>query len=145
MHCKKSREKNLSFSRKWGFFFLKMSIFFLKTANNSPFWEKNPHFEKKSSFSRKGQICYHYFLPCGTHCLLTCTYIYEVCYVALVLILKCGILLHYNHYNMFSVYHTSVFFYRPFLWSGHLYTMHVLLMLFYFFSSQAVFLLFAYK
>jgi len=51
--------------------------------------------------------CINHLTPTNdTHCLLTCTYIYEVCYVALVLILKCGILLHYN---MFSVNHTSVF------------------------------------
>jgi len=32
-------------------FFLKMSIFFLKSANNSPIWEKNIHiFEKRTAF-----------------------------------------------------------------------------------------------
>jgi len=34
-------------------FFLKMSIFFLKTANYSPISEKNAHFEKKKTNFRE--------------------------------------------------------------------------------------------
>jgi len=43
-------------------FFLKMSFFFLKTANNSPFWEQKCSFwEGGSSFSRRGQIFFSLF------------------------------------------------------------------------------------
>jgi len=48
-----------------GDFFLKMSIFFLKSANNSPIWERKCSFWEGGPQFREGDRFFsHYFLQC---------------------------------------------------------------------------------
>jgi len=56
-------------------FFLKISIFFLKTANYSPIWEKNAHFEKTIFCSPSNNYCSNDFIAAmlnSTHSTCMC-------------------------------------------------------------------------